>query len=67
MKNLITKLAIATILSMTLISVLNISSHFYGKALSYRTAALTQTQPGSEILSGSYGEMMNTLLATSGR
>lgn len=67
MKTFINRLVIATILSITLIMVISISSLISSETFSYRTAAVTQTQPGPEILSGSYSNMMNTLYATSGR
>lgn len=67
MKTLISKLVIASILSITLVAVVDIFSHIPLKSLSYRTAAVTQTQPGPEILSGSYSNMMDTLNAASGR
>ena len=67
MKTLITKLAIASILSITLVSLITISSHLSRNTLAYRIATATQTQPGSEMLSGSYCNLMNNLLATSGR
>jgi len=67
MKTFINRLVIASILSITLIIVISFSSYISSKTLSYRTAAVTQTQPGPEILSGSYSNMLNTLYATSGR
>lgn len=67
MKTFISKLAIATILSITLVTVVSISSYVSQKTFSYRTAAASQAQPGQEILSGSYSNMINTLYATSGR
>jgi len=67
MKTFISKLAIAGILSFTLVVVVNVFSHHLFKSLPYRTAAVSQTQPGSEILSGSYSSMINTLNASSGR
>jgi hypothetical protein len=67
MKTFIDRLVIATILSITLVTVISISSYISCKTLPYRTAAVTQTQPGTEILNGSYSNMMNTLYATSGR
>lgn len=67
MKTFINKLVIASILSFTLVAVINIFSHIPFKSLPYRTAALSQTQPGPEILSGSYSNMIHTLYATSGR
>jgi len=67
MKTFISKLAIAGILSFTLVAVVNVFSHLPFKSLPYRTAAVSQTQPGPEILSGSYSSMINTLNASSGR
>jgi hypothetical protein len=64
MKTFISKLVIASILSITLVAVTSISSHISQK---YLSANVAQTQPGPEILAGSYSEMMNTLIATSGR
>jgi len=67
MKTFINRLVIASILSITLIIVISFSSYISSTTLPYRTAAVTQTQPGPEILSGSYSNMLNTLYATSGR
>jgi hypothetical protein len=67
MKTFISKLVIASILSITLVAVVNVFSHIPFKSLPYRTAALSQTQPGPEILNGSYSNMINTLNASSGR
>lgn len=67
MKTFINRLVIASILSITLVAVISMSSYVSSKTFSYRTAAVTQAQPGPEILSGSYSNMINTLYATSGR
>jgi hypothetical protein len=67
MKTFISKLVIAGILSFTLVAVVNVFSHIPFKSLSYRTASVSQSQPGPEILSGSYSSMINTLNANSGR
>jgi hypothetical protein len=64
MKTFITRLAIAIIALITLIS---ISPDISKITLLYRSATPAQTQPGPEILGNSYGEMMNTLFAASGR
>lgn len=63
MKTFITKLAIASILSITFVALISISSSISRKTLSYRTATATQNQPGPEILGNSYTEMMNSLFA----
>lgn len=67
MKTFISKLVIAGILSFTLVALINVTSNISRKTLPYRTAAVSQTQPGPEILSGSYSNMINTLYATSVR
>lgn len=67
MKTLITKLAVASILSITFVALITITSHVSRKTLAYRAATATQTQPGSEMLNGSYSNMISTLYATSGR
>jgi hypothetical protein len=67
MKTFISKLLIASILSITLLSVVSISSYVYQKTSPYRTAAVSQAQPGAELLSGSYSSMINILNASSGR
>ena len=63
MKTFITKLAIASILSITFVALISISASISRKTLSYRTVTVTQTQPGPEIPGNSYAEMMNTLFA----
>jgi hypothetical protein len=67
MKTFISKLVIASILSITLVTVFNISSYVYQKTSPYRTVAVSQAQPGPELLSGSYSNMINTLNANYGR
>ena len=67
MKFFITTLVIALTLSITLLAVVSVSSYFSRKTMLYRSAALSQNQPGSEILGGSYSEMLNVLFASSGR
>jgi len=67
MKTFISKLVIAGILSFTLVAVVNVFSRIPFASLSYRSAAVSQTQPGPEILNGSYSNMINTLNANSGR
>jgi hypothetical protein len=61
LKTFISKLVIATILSITLISVVSISSYVSRITSPYRTAAVTQAQPSPEMLSGSYGNIINTI------
>lgn len=67
MKTFINKLVIAIILSITLVTMISFFSYVSRKTSSFRTAAVTQTQPGPEILSGSYSNMINTLNANFGR
>lgn len=63
MKTFITKLAIASVLCITIVALINISSSISSKTLSYRIATATQNQPGPEIIGNSYTEMMNSLFA----
>lgn len=67
MKTIISKLAIAITFSITLVTVVNISSYISRKTLPYRSASVSQTQPGPEILGNSVGAVMDNLFASSGR
>jgi hypothetical protein len=63
MKTIISKLAIASILSISLITVLTISSHLHN----HKTAALLTSDPVAEMLSGSGNNLLNTLNGISWR
>ena len=67
MKSLISKLAIAIISTIALVSLVMLSADVTRKIERFQTAAISSSQPGSEILAGSYSEMMNQLNATTGR
>ena len=63
MKTFITKLAMASILSITFVALIGISASISRKTLSYRSATSAQNQPGPEIIGNSYNQMMNNLFA----
>lgn len=67
MKTLISNLVITSILCITLVAVTGIVPQLSDKYLSYRSAKISQTQPGQEIPGHSYAEVMNNLFASSGR
>ena len=57
-----TTVAIISIISLSALIVF--SADIGKKGAQQQNAAISQTQPGSEILAGSYSTMMNTLIAT---
>lgn len=67
MKTLISKLVIASVLSLALIVVTEAVPHLSQKYNSYRSARVAQTQSGTEIPGSSYAEMMNVFFASPGR
>ena len=67
MKNFISKLAIAIVLSMTLVVVTEAAPYLSHKYRSYRSARMTQIQSGPAIPGSSYSDAMNNLLAGPGR
>lgn len=67
MKNFISKLAIASVLSMTLVVVTEAAPYLSQKYHSYQSARVTQIQSGPMIPGSSYGEVMNNLFAGPGR
>ena len=67
MKNFISKLAIAIILSFTLVAVNKISPVVSAKSMPLRSARISQTQSGPVIPGSSYSEVMNILFVGSGR
>ena len=67
MKTLISKLTIAIILSITLVTVTTTIPQLSRNYRSYRAAKTLQVQPAPEIPGSSYGEVLNNLFASSGR
>ena len=67
MKTFISKIVVAGILSIALVTVTSTVPRISQKYLSYSSAAVTPAGPGQEMLAGSYTTMLNTLYATSGR
>ena len=66
MKTFISKLAIAIILSITLVAVTNTIPQLSRNYLSYRVEKTQQIQAAPEIPGHSYAEMMNTLFSSMG-
>lgn len=67
MKTLFAKLAVTVISLVALAALVTLSTGIARKAERYQSAAVTQNQPGPEIIGNSYGEMMNNLFYISGR
>ncbi len=67
MKALISKLIIAGLLSIALVAVTDTIPHLSHKYQAYRSAKLSQTQSVQEMPDGSYSNLVNTLLSSTGR
>lgn len=67
MKTTIRTLAIAIITPIALTLTISVSHGLAHKVEHARSIAAAAAQPGTELLSGSYGTMIDTLTATSGR
>lgn len=67
MKTLISRLAIAPILGITLVAVITVSDSIAKRVERCQAAAMVNSQPGQEMLNGSFSNMMNTLNSISVR
>jgi hypothetical protein len=67
MKSFISNLVIASILSITLVTLIDSVPHISQKYLSYRAAKTQQVQSGPDIPGHSYGEVLNNLFSSFGR
>jgi len=67
MKTFISKLIIAGILSIALVAVTETIPHLSHKYQAYRSAKLSSLQPVQEMPDGSYSNLVNTLLSSTGR
>ena len=67
MKTIYAKLTAIVTTLITLALVITLSANLARKAERYQTAAITQKQPGPEIITTSIDAMIDNLCATSGR